>query len=198
MICNTSAHLKPYFTPNLIEAGCDEAGRGCLAGPVFAAAVILPPDFKCEGLNDSKRLRPAKRAALRLLIEKDATAWAVASATGAEIDAINILRASLLAMHRAIDMLKVRPEHLLIDGNSFIPYPGIEHTTIVSGDALYMSIAAASILAKTHRDEHMEQLSREYPQYQWEKNKGYPTSEHRHAIKVYGKTPHHRQTFAVR
>jgi ribonuclease HII len=190
--------LKSHFAPNIIEAGCDEAGRGCLAGPVMAAAVILPTDFNCAGLNDSKKLSPAKRFELRPLIEERALAWAVASASPAEIDEINIFRASFLAMHRAIDMLKLRPEHLLIDGNRFIPYPYIAHTTIISGDSLYMSIAAASVLAKTYRDDYMSLLSRDYPSYKWEKNKGYPTREHRQAIHIYGTTPHHRRTFAVR
>ena len=195
---NQQIALKSQHTPGLIEAGCDEAGRGCLAGPVFAAAVILPPDFKCKDLNDSKKLSPAKRFELRPLIENTALAWAVASASPDEIDEINILRASFLAMHRAIDNLKLRPEHLLIDGNRFTPYPDISHTTIIGGDALYMSIAAASVLAKTYRDDYMEQLSHDYPLYKWERNKGYPTREHRQAIQIYGMTPHHRRTFAVR
>ncbi|MBQ8270712.1 MAG: ribonuclease HII [Bacteroidaceae bacterium] len=187
--------LKPYRTEGIIEAGCDEAGRGCLAGDVYAAAVILPPGFENELLNDSKQLTEAQRYQLREIIEKEATAWAVGIVTAAEIDKINILRASILAMHRAIDALKVRPQHLLIDGNKFSPYPATPHTTVVKGDATYMSIAAASILAKTYRDDYMLALSREYPMYDWQSNKGYPTAKHRAAIREYGTTPYHRTSF---
>lgn len=189
--------LQPYLIEGRIEAGCDEAGRGCLAGPVAAAAVILPPNFKCEKLNDSKQLTERERERLRPIIEREALAWAVAMVSPKEIDRINILAASILAMHRAIDQLTVRPEALLIDGNRFRPYPGIPHTTIVKGDGKMMSIAAASVLAKTHRDELMRNLAMEYPNYGWEKNKGYPTREHRAAIATYGTTPHHRLTFQL-
>ena len=187
--------LKQFQTEGVIEAGCDEAGRGCLAGDVYAAAVILPPDFKNELLNDSKQLTEAQRYELRGIIEKEAVAWAVGIVTAAEIDKINILRASILAMHRAVDKLKVRPEHLLIDGNKFSPYPGITHNTVVKGDATYMSIAAASILAKTYRDDYMLALAQEYPQYDWQSNKGYPTAKHRAAIREHGTTPYHRMSF---
>lgn len=187
--------LKQFQTEGVIEAGCDEAGRGCLAGDVYAAAVILPPDFKNELLNDSKQLTEAQRYELRGIIEKEAVAWAVGIVTAAEIDKINILRASILAMHRAVDKLKVRPQHLLIDGNKFSPYPGITHNTVVKGDATYMSIAAASILAKTYRDDYMLALAQEYPQYDWQSNKGYPTAKHRAAIREHGTTPYHRMSF---
>ncbi len=187
--------LKQFQTEGVIEAGCDEAGRGCLAGDVYAAAVILPPDFKNELLNDSKQLTEAQRYELRGIIEKEAVAWAVGIVTAAEIDKINILRASILAMHRAVDKLKVRPEHLLIDGNKFSPYPGITHNTVVKGDATYMSIAAASILAKTYRDDYMLAIAQEYPQYDWQSNKGYPTAKHRAAIREHGTTPYHRMSF---
>lgn len=187
--------LKPYQTAGVIEAGCDEAGRGCLAGDVYAAAVILPPDFENELLNDSKQLTEAHRYKLREIIERDAVAWSVGIVTAAEIDKINILRASILAMHRAVDGLKVRPEHLLIDGNKFSPYPGVTHNTVVKGDATFMSIAAASILAKTYRDDYMLALAREYPMYDWQTNKGYPTAKHRAAIREFGTTPHHRMSF---
>ncbi len=187
--------LKPYQTAGIIEAGCDEAGRGCLAGDVYAAAVILPPNFENELLNDSKQLTETKRYKLREVIEREAVAWSVGIVTAAEIDKINILRASILAMHRAIDGLNVRPEHLLIDGNKFTPYPGITHNTVVKGDATYMSIAAASILAKTYRDDYMLAIAREYPMYDWQTNKGYPTAKHRAAIREYGTTPHHRMSF---
>lgn len=187
--------LKQYRTEGVIEAGCDEAGRGCLAGDVYAAAVILPPDFQNELLNDSKQLNEAQRYQLREIIEREATAWAVGIVTAEEIDKINILRASILAMHRAIDSLKVRPEHLLVDGNKFTPYPGITHNTVVKGDATYMSIAAASILAKTYRDDYMLRIAEEYPMYDWKSNKGYPTAKHRAAIREYGTTPYHRMTF---
>ena len=187
--------LLPYLQENRIEAGCDEAGRGCLAGAVYAAAVILPPDFKNEMLNDSKQLTEKQRYALRSVIEESALAWAVGIVSPEEIDQINILNASFLAMHRAIDQLKIRPEHLLIDGNRFNPYPNIPHTTIVKGDGKYLSIAAASILAKTYRDDYMNQLHREYPVYDWDHNKGYPTKKHRAAIAEHGTTPYHRMTF---
>lgn len=187
--------LKRFQTEGVIEAGCDEAGRGCLAGDVYAAAVILPPDFENDLLNDSKQLTEAQRYRLRNIIEKEAVAWAVGIVTAAEIDKINILRASILAMHRAVDKLKVRPEHLLIDGNKFSPYPGITHNTVVKGDATYMSIAAASILAKTYRDDYMLAIAKEYPMYDWQNNKGYPTAKHRAAIREHGTTPHHRMSF---
>ena len=187
--------LLPYLQENRIEAGCDEAGRGCLAGAVYAAAVILPSDFKNEMLNDSKQLTEKQRYALRSVIEESALAWAVGIVSPEEIDQINILNASFLAMHRAIDQLKIRPEHLLIDGNRFNPYPNIPHTTIVKGDGKYLSIAAASILAKTYRDDYMNQLHREYPVYDWDHNKGYPTKKHRAAIAEHGTTPYHRMTF---
>lgn len=187
--------LLPYYNAEAIEAGCDEAGRGCLAGPVVAAAVILPKDYQHELLNDSKQLTKETRVALRIDIERDAIAWAVAEATNHEIDKINILKASFLAMHRAIEQLSTLPEHLLIDGNRFTPYPLIPHTCIVKGDAKYLSIAAASILAKTYRDDLMENLAKEFPQYGWETNAGYPTPFHRKAILAHGFTPHHRMTF---
>lgn len=189
--------LQRYLVEGRIEAGCDEAGRGCLAGPVTAAAVILPPDFENGLLNDSKQLTERQRDQLRPIIEREAVAWAVAMVSPQEIDRINILAASILAMHRAIDQLAVRPEALLIDGNRFRPYPGIPHTTIVKGDGKMMSIAAASVLAKTHRDELMRRLAADYPQYGWDRNKGYPTREHRAAIAVHGTTPHHRLTFQL-
>ena len=189
--------LLPYLEPNRIEAGCDEAGRGCLAGSVFAAAVILPPDFKNDDLNDSKQLSEKKRYALRPVIEREAIAWAVGIVTPEEIDKINILKASFLAMHRAIDKLTVKPEHLLIDGNRFTPYPDIAHTTVVKGDGKYLSIAAASILAKTYRDDYMDELAKEYPDYHWTENKGYPTKAHREAIRAVGITPYHRKTFTL-
>lgn len=187
--------LLPYLQENRIEAGCDEAGRGCLAGAVYAAAVILPPDFKNEMLNDSKQLTEKQRYALRCVIEESALAWAVGIVSPEEIDQINILNASFLAMHRAIDQLKIRPEHLLIDGNRFNPYPNIPHTTIVKGDGKYLSIAAASILAKTYRDDYMNQLHREYPVYDWDHNKGYPTKKHRAAIAEHGISPYHRKSY---
>jgi ribonuclease HII len=190
--------LLPHLQPNRPEAGCDEAGRGCLAGPVFAAAVILPPDFRNDSLNDSKQLSEKQRYALRPLIQREALAWAIALSSPEEIDGINILNASFLAMHRAIKALAVSPRHLLIDGNRFNPYPGIPHTTIVKGDGKYLSIAAASILAKTCRDDYMTELDWEYPLYRWRENKGYPTKAHRTAIRAFGLTPHHRKTFAFR
>lgn len=189
--------LLHFFKHDCIEAGCDEAGRGCLAGPVFAAAVILPPDFDHPLLNDSKQLTEHQRDMLRPIIEREAVAWAVAQVSAQEIDEINILSASILAMHRAIDALKVRPEHLIIDGNRFRPYHDIPHTTIVKGDGKYLSIAAASVLAKTHRDEYMRRIDADFPQYAWRVNKGYPTAAHRRAIEQYGTTPHHRLTFRL-
>ncbi len=189
--------LLPYLEAGRIEAGCDEAGRGCLAGPVFAAAVILPDGYSNALLNDSKKLTERQRDALRPVIERDALAWAVGVVTNEEIDKINILQASFLAMHRAIDGLKVRPEFLLIDGNRFRPYGGIDHQCIVKGDGKMMSIAAASILAKTHRDEFMRRIHEDYPQYGWDVNKGYPTKAHRQAIARYGATPHHRISFRL-
>lgn len=180
-----------------MEAGCDEAGRGCLCGPVCCAAVILPPDFDCPELNDSKKLSEKKRAALRPIIEKNALAWAVAMVSAEEIDKINILNASIEGMHRALDLLSVRPEHIIVDGNRFKPYKDIPYTTVVKGDGKYMAIAAASILAKTHRDELMDKLAKDYPGYAWEINKGYPTKAHREAIANLGPTPHHRRTFKL-
>ena len=187
--------LLPYLHEDLIEAGCDEAGRGCLAGAVYAAAVILPPDFRNEQLNDSKQLTERQRYDLRPVIQREALAWAVGVVSPQEIDEINILNASFLAMHRAVDALKVRPQHLLIDGNRFRPYPGIPHTTVVKGDGKYLSIAAASVLAKTYRDDYMLRLHAEYPDYGWDRNKGYPTREHRAAIALHGTTPYHRRSF---
>ena len=187
--------LLPYLYPDTIEAGCDEAGRGCLAGAVYAAAVILPPDFRNELLNDSKQLTEKQRYALRDVIEREASAWAIGVVSPEEIDKINILNASFLAMHRAIDGLSIRPEHLLIDGNRFNPYPGLPHTTVVKGDGKYMAIAAASILAKTYRDDYMNRLHEEFPVYDWKHNKGYPTPKHRSAIVEYGITPYHRKSF---
>ena len=189
--------LLPYFTENCIECGCDEAGRGCLAGAVFAAAVILPSDFHCDELNDSKQLSEKKRYELRPLIEQNAVAWAIGIVSPEEIDQLNILRASFVAMHRAINKLKVTPEHLLIDGNRFLPYGDIPHTTIVKGDGKYLSIASASVLAKTYRDDYMVQLAAEYPLFHWSKNKGYPTPAHRQAIRKYGATTYHRKSFTL-
>jgi len=187
--------LLPYYNNSLIEAGCDEAGRGCLAGPVYAAAVILPKDFKCELLNDSKQLTEHQRYELRPIIEKEALAWAVGVVSAAEIDKINILKASFLAMHRALDQLKIRPQHIIVDGNRFIKYQDIPFVTIIKGDGKYLSIAAASVLAKTYRDDYMNGIGKEYPQYGWIRNKGYPTHEHRLAIAQYGATPHHRMSY---
>ncbi len=187
--------LKSYLHKDLIEAGCDEAGRGCLAGPVYAAAVILPQDFRNDLLNDSKQLTEKQRYALREVVEREAVAWAVGVVTNEEIDRINILRASILAMHRAVAQLNVRPEHLLVDGNRFMPYEDIPYTTVVKGDATYMSIAAASVLAKTYRDDFMLKIHQDFPQYHWDSNKGYPAPVHREAIRRYGTTPHHRMTF---
>ena len=189
--------LESFHNKNLIEAGCDEAGRGCLAGPVVAAAVILPVTFKHDLLNDSKKLSEKQRQLLRPIIEKEAIAWAVAFVDQTEIDEINILNASFLAMHRAINKLKTTPEHLLIDGNRFNKYPQIEHTCFIKGDGKYLSIAAASVLAKTYRDDFMEKIHLEFPQYQWNKNKGYPTKDHRIAIKTHGDCIYHRKTFTL-
>ncbi len=189
--------LLPYFNKDLIEAGCDEAGRGCLAGPVTAAAVILPKNFSHPMLNDSKKLTEKQRDKLRPIIEKEAVAWAVASLTPAEIDVHNILNASFLAMHRAIKQLTTTPESLLIDGNRFKTYPNIPHHCIIKGDGKYLNIAAASILAKTHRDDYMKTLAKEFPVYDWHKNKGYPTKAHRTAIVQHGSCEHHRQSFRL-
>ncbi len=189
--------LKPCHTDHLIEAGCDEAGRGPLAGPVVAAAVILPKKYTHESLNDSKKLSKTQREILRLDIERDAIAWAVSIIDNVKIDEINILKASFLAMHEAVDQLNVLPELLLIDGNRFIPYPEINHECIIKGDAKYLSIAAASIIAKTERDRLMEQLAIKHPEYGWEKNAGYPTKFHREAIRTNGITPYHRRSFRL-
>mgnify|MGYP003302444545 CR=1 FL=1 len=189
--------LLPYMESGRIEAGCDEAGRGCLAGAVFAAAVILPPDYHHELLNDSKQLSEKQRYKLRPEIERDAIAWAVGIVTPEEIDHINILNASILAMHRAVEQLATTPEHLLIDGNRFKPYNGIPHSCVIKGDGKYLSIAAASILAKTYRDDYMMQLHTQYPLYGWDNNKGYPTQQHRDAIEKYGTTPYHRMSFRL-
>jgi ribonuclease HII len=189
--------LKKFFNKNLIEAGCDEAGRGCLAGPVFAAAVILPKDFRNKLLNDSKQLTEAERYRLRPVIEKSAIAWAVAEVNNIEIDQINILNASFLGMHRAIDQLKITPELLLIDGNRFNKYKDIPHECIIEGDAKYMSIAAASVLAKTYRDDFMKKMADKYPVYGWHTNMGYATRQHRDAIKENGTTELHRMSFQL-
>lgn len=189
--------LLPYYREGIIEAGCDEAGRGCLAGPVYAAAVILPPDYHNDLLNDSKQLSEKKRDQLRSIIERDAISWAVGIVDNQEIDQINILNASILAMHRALDQLTVCPQEIIVDGNRFKPYRDIPYTTIVKGDGKYMSIAAASILAKTHRDECMLALHQQYPQYHWDSNKGYPAPVHRQAIRLHGTTPYHRLTFQL-
>ena len=191
------ASLATYHTKGRVEAGCDEAGRGCLAGPVVAAAVILPERARLPGLDDSKKLDPAHRAELRTRIERIAVAWSVAIVPPDEIDAVNILRASFLAMHRAVDRLGTRPEHLLIDGNRFVPYPGIMHTCLVKGDGRFRSIAAASILAKTHRDELMLDLHARFPHYGWDENKGYPTLAHRAALARSGPCEHHRRSFRL-
>lgn len=187
--------LEKHYYEGKIEAGCDEAGRGCLAGSVYAAAVILPDGYDNPSLNDSKRLSAAKRMRLRDEIIRDARAWAIGVVTPQEIDQINILRASILAMHRALDQLQVRPEAIIVDGNRFLPYCDLPYTTIVKGDGKYQAIAAASILAKTYRDEYMERLAQEFPQYGWQSNKGYPTPQHREAIRQYGVTPYHRKSF---
>jgi ribonuclease HII len=189
--------ITPYADKSLIEAGCDEAGRGCLAGPVVAAAVILPKDFRHPFLNDSKQLSEKRRNQLRVIIENEAISFGIGIASPFEIDQINILNASFLAMHRAIDKLNFRPEHLMIDGNRFHPYQGIPHSCIIRGDSKFLHIAAASILAKTYRDEHMEILHHDYPHYKWSNNKGYPTEEHRKAIKRHGDCVHHRQSFTL-
>lgn len=187
--------LENHFYKGMIEAGCDEAGRGCLAGSVYAAAVILPPNYANPELNDSKKLTDKKRKALRLQIERDAVAWAVGIVTPEEIDEINILNASILAMHRALDQLKVRPQAVIVDGNRFKPYHDLPCSTIVKGDGKYMAIAAASILAKTFRDDYMDELACKYPEYDWKSNKGYPTKKHREAIRQYGITPYHRKSY---
>ena len=195
--------LESYYYKGKVEAGCDEAGRGCLAGSVYAAAVILPTDYQNPLLNDSKQLTEKQRYALRDVIQHDALAWAVGIVTPEEIDRINILNASILAMHRALDQLTLRPQAIIVDGNRFKPYTvsngsnaeKIPHTCIIKGDGKYLSIAAASILAKTYRDDYMNQLAEEYPQYDWKSNKGYPTKKHREAIRQYGITPYHRKTF---
>ncbi len=189
------ANLSSYFDPEKIEAGCDEAGRGCLAGPVAAAAVILPKEFKHPLLNDSKQLSEKQRQLLRPIIEQEAIAYAVSFVYPEEIDKINILQSSFLAMHKAVDQLQIRPEQLLIDGNRFKPYPTIPHFCFVKGDGRFMNIAAASVLAKTYRDDFMDQLDDAFPQYGWKKNKGYPTKVHREAIAQFGASPHHRQSF---
>ena len=195
------SNLLPFYNEGIVEAGLDEAGRGCLAGAVFAAAVILPPDYANDLLNDSKQLTERRRYALRTEIERDALSWAVGVVSPEEIDKINILNASILAMHRAVDQLAVRPEALIVDGNRFRRYTDpvsgkpIPATTIVKGDGKYLAIAAASILAKTYRDDYMLRLAEEYPQYDWQGNKGYPTPRHREAIRQHGITPYHRRTF---
>lgn len=189
--------LKLRYTTNLIECGCDEAGRGCLAGPVVAAAVILPDTFHNELLNDSKKLTERQRDSLRVIIEREAISWAIGIADNREIDEINILNASILAMHRAVQALECKPEFILVDGNRFKEYPGIPHQTIVRGDSIYLSIAAASVLAKTHRDELMQELDQLHPEYDWKQNKAYPTKAHKEAILVHGCTPFHRMTFRM-
>ncbi len=189
--------LRPCLIPHVTECGCDEAGRGCLAGPVFAAAVILPPDFKHDTLTDSKQLTEAQRYQLRPVIEEAALAWAIGTASAGEIDRLNILNAAILAMHRALAQLRIQPEHILVDGNRFRPYRFIPYRTVVKGDATFLSIAAASVLAKTYRDDYMLQLHEAYPHYGWDKNKGYPTRQHREAIATHGPCPHHRLTFRL-
>jgi ribonuclease HII len=192
-----NAMLLPYYQPNILEAGVDEAGRGCYAGPVFAAAVILPNNFKNNLLNDSKKLTPTQRNQLRTIIEFEAIAYAVHQISHTQIDAINILQATYQAMHGAIKALKPKAQYLLIDGNRFLPYPKLPHSCIVKGDGLYNSIAAASILAKTHRDDYMQRLHQQYPMYGWQSNKGYGTLTHRNAIAKYGLSPHHRKSFNI-
>ncbi len=187
--------LLSHYYNGLVEAGCDEAGRGCLAGSVYAAAVILPADYDNPDLNDSKQLTLKKRLALREQIQRDAVAWAVGIVTPEEIDRLNILRSSFLAMHRALNQLKVRPEAIIVDGNRFVPYNDIPYTTIVKGDGKYQAIAAASILAKTYRDDYMKQLAQEYPYYDWEHNAGYPTKKHRDGIRLHGISPYHRKSY---
>ena len=189
--------LESHYYTDLVEAGCDEAGRGCLAGSVYAAAVILPADYQNAELNDSKKLSPKKRYALRVQVQHDAVAWAVGIVTPDEIDKINILNASILAMHRALDQLKVRPEAVIVDGNRFKPYHDLPYTTIIKGDGKYQAIAAASILAKTYRDDEMDRLDGLYPMYDWKNNKGYPTKKHREGIRIYGISPYHRRTFQL-
>jgi ribonuclease HII len=193
----SKSKLLPYFKENSVEAGCDEAGRGCLAGPVFAAAVILPCDFENEILNDSKMLTEKQRFELRPLIEKEAVAWAVEAISNEEIDEVNILKASFLAMNNAVQRLKIQPEHLLIDGNRFRPQTKIPFTCMIKGDGRFFSIAAASVLAKTYRDDFMAKIHNEFPDYDWKKNKGYPTQKHRDAIRKYGVTKYHRKTFSL-
>lgn len=189
--------LKSFFQKELMEAGCDEAGRGCLAGPVFAAAVILPPKFRHPLLNDSKQMKEAHRNELRFIIEEKALAYAVASCDNVEIDEINILKASFKAMHKALAQLLMQPGLILVDGNRFTPYGQTPHECIIQGDGKYASIAAASILAKTYRDDFMHQLHDQFPNYGWNENKGYPTRQHREAIRVHGDTPYHRKTFRL-
>jgi ribonuclease HII len=189
--------LLPFFLEDVIEAGCDEAGKGCLAGPVFAAAVILPSEFECEELNDSKKLTEKIRYKLRPIIEEKALAWAVGVVSAEEIDQINILNASFLAMHRAVEKLGMEPEHLIIDGNRFKKYKEVPHDCVVKGDGKYLSIAAASVLAKTYRDDYMNEIDKQYPAYRWSKNKGYPTKDHRKAIEEFGPTEHHRKSFTL-
>ena len=189
--------LKPYYNANVIEAGLDEVGRGCLAGPVVAAAVVLPCNYAHPILNDSKQLSAKQRERVKIDIERDALAWAIAEVSHQDIDRLNILKASFLAMHRAVDALMVKPEHLLIDGNRFVPYPMIPHTCITKGDAHYLSIAAASVLAKVYRDDLMEELGREFPAYGWAQNVGYPTPAHRAAIRQFGPTRYHRMSFRL-
>ncbi len=189
--------LLSFLQAGVVEAGCDEAGRGCLAGPVFAAAVVLPADFENELLNDSKKLTEKQRYSLRPVIEENAISWGVGICTAQEIDEINILNASILAMHRAVDQLSVRPQHLIIDGNRFKPYQDVPYQCVVKGDGKYLSIAAASILAKTYRDDFMVKIDEEFPQYLWKKNKGYPTKEHREAILQYGACEYHRKSFTL-
>ena len=189
--------LLSFHTENCIEAGCDEAGRGCLAGPVFAAAVILPPNFECAELNDSKKLTEKQRSMLVPIIKENALAWAISSVDAQKIDEINILNASILAMQNAVEQLKITPEHLIIDGNRFKQYKNIPYHTIVKGDGKFLSIAAASVLAKTARDEYMSLIHNDFPQYDWTKNKGYPTEKHRTAIQKFGITPYHRKSFQL-
>lgn len=189
--------LWSCYQTDWVEAGCDEAGRGCLAGDVYAAAVIFPPDYQNLDINDSKQLTAVHRHKLRIQIERDALAWAVGVVTVAEIDRMNILNASILAMHRALDALKVRPQYIIVDGNRFAPYGQIPYVTIVKGDGKYLSIAAASILAKTYRDDYMDRIHQEYPEYGWDCNKGYPTKDHREAIFRLGPTPYHRKSFRL-
>lgn len=189
--------LLSYYQDQQIEAGCDEAGRGCLAGPVFAAAVIFPTDYHHALLNDSKQLSEKKRMEMRPIIEREALAYAVASVSAEEIDRINIHNASYLAMHKALNMLKIKAEYIIVDGNRFIPYQTVPHSCIIKGDGKYLSIAAASILAKTYRDEYMDTIASDYPAYDWLNNKGYPTVKHRAAVLEYGATPHHRKSFRI-